>query len=241
MSKKIVLLTGATSGIGCEIAKALSHKTILILTDRNKSKLQSHQTKYQKTGGNIFSFAMDLSIPRSITRVVKCIRTSFPRIDWIINNAGTIEHGKAATLDYGQQEVEKIFRVNVIAPYLLIKHLQTPLMKGTGGVLTIASTAGLRGNPRFPMYSASKAAQINFTESLARSDLFLKNSVKAINLIPGATNTPMRQRIAKDAKTKQSPTIIAQWIMRAITQDDIPESGSSILFLDGKISKQKSH
>lgn len=239
MIKKTILITGATSGIGREIAKTLLGTTTLILIGRNKSKLMALQAEFQKSGSQSLAFVMDLSSTRSINAVSKKIQKTIPRIDWIINNAGTIEDGKKKTLDYGYKTIEKILHVNTIGPYLLIQKLQKPLLKGKGGVLNISSTAGLHGNPRFPIYSASKAALINLTEALAKSDTFLSKSIKAINIIPGATNTPMRQRIAKDAKTKQSPKMIAQWILDMIMTDKIPESGSSILFIDGKITERK--
>ncbi|MFA5129333.1 MAG: SDR family NAD(P)-dependent oxidoreductase [Patescibacteria group bacterium] len=237
MPKKIILITGAASGIGRDIAFALSKEATLILTDRNPSKLRSVHRRCSSDGAEVFSYAMDFSSPASVRSGTKKFRTAIPRIDWIVNCAGTIER-PGDLLNHDRKTIETVMRVNMIAPCEIIKELWAPLRKGNGGIFMVASTAGLHGNPRFPIYSASKAAIINLTESLAKSDLFRTHSKKAIILIPGPTNTPMRQRIAKDAKTKQSPSIISQWLLRAIQKNSAPSSGSSVFFVNGKISKR---
>lgn len=240
MHKQTVLVTGATSGIGKKIAETLSKNVNLILVGRSKTKLRNLSQKLTSSNNTIEVFVMDLSDFLSIRTVATRICKRAPKIDWLINNAGAIESANPDTLKQPEKQFEKIMRVNAIGPYLLTHLIQTSLLRGRGGVFNISSTAGLRGNPGFPFYAASKAALINLTESKARNDQFTARGLKAINIIPGATNTPMRQRVAGDAAQKQSPEIIANWIADAILKNNAPESGISVTFIDGKIKRLKS-
>lgn len=211
MKKRVVLITGATSGIGRALAISLAKEWQIIVVGRYAKKLEALTKIIQETGGVCEPYKMNLASQNSIALTSRHIKANHTHLDWIINNAGTIEE-KKDTLKLSETAFLHTLQVNLLAPYQLIRSLWPILEKGEGGVVNISSTAGLHGNPDFPAYSASKAGLITLSESLARSALFQDKKKYVLNVIPGATNTPMRERVAQDAAKQQSTQVITDWL-----------------------------
>jgi len=112
--------------------------------------------------------------------------------------------------------LKKTFSVNLFAPAYLDYKFKNNLKKN-GGVIAISSTAGLSERPDYPVYAASKSGLNIFSKSLAKYFSKNRKALSSIIICPGPTNTPMRERLAHDAKKHQSPEFIAELIKKIIS------------------------
>jgi short-subunit dehydrogenase len=199
MPKTTVVITGASQGIGFETAKnfaKLENFEIYALS-RNKSKLGKLLTVcagLSKTS-KIIPIAFDLeTLVTQSSDLLQKFPDNFSHIDILINNAGFLVNKpfKEVSID----EIQRIIRINFMAPALLIKEL-LPYMgnKGLTHVINIGSMGGFQGSLKFPglsFYSASKAALANITECLSAE---YENSGIIFNCLAlGAVQTEMLEK-----------------------------------------------
>ncbi|MDO8495013.1 MAG: SDR family oxidoreductase [bacterium] len=222
LNNKKIIVTGASSGIGQEIAISLANAGALIIaTGRNKSRLHHLQKSIIADGGRCSVYDLNLSNYSEIKSFINFTKKNFRVIDWIVNSAGHI--AKKETL----QNAELTVRVNFLAPYYLI-HLLLPFLNKEGGIINISSTAALRSNPTFPVYSASKAALHVLSTALAQRP----SSSPCFTICPGPTNTPMREKIAGDAASKQGPEFISRCVRKIILGKSRYQNGDIIVVRD---------
>lgn len=219
MPSKTILIIGANSDIGTAITNSLR----LVLSPQSTIILHHRSPHSEGVAG-------DLSNPTAITTLCNSIRQQTPTIDWIIYVAGAIIATETTKL-LSPEETRLIFQVNTLAPLHIIEQLETQLNE-QGGVILISSTAGAYGNGGYPIYASAKGALNIYAKSLAKRWHPHKH---AFSICPGGTNTKMRERIAGDATTQQSPSVIATVVCDMVTA---PESFSQSLYLvrDGQVS-----
>ena len=162
----IFLITGASSGIGAEIAKiaALAGHSVAICA-RRIDKLQAIQQEILSSGGNCLAMQVDVSIPEQAQACVEQTINHFGGIDILINNAG---RGNLASVeDTTPEQLHSIFGVNVFSLWYMsapvLRHMKA---KGTGHIVNIASVAGTMGFPFNSAYVSAKHAVMGFTASL---------------------------------------------------------------------------
>jgi all-trans-retinol dehydrogenase (NAD+) len=162
--KKSIVLTGAASGMGRLLSLKLREVDCsLFLIDRNPDGLK--QVLAELDGGRCQaeSIECDLSDLQSVTDLTKKLVEE--KIDILINNAGIVK-GKEVT-ELTDQDVMDTFMVNTIAPIMLTKELLKGMIeRDSGHLVQISSASGLAGVPKLSDYSASKAAILNFDESI---------------------------------------------------------------------------
>ncbi len=167
---KIILITGATDGIGFETAKMLAGEGHhLILHGRNPDKLERVMSE---VGYNAESFVADFSDLDDVAAMAKAVLDSHAHIDVLINNAGVYKAGNTVTKD----GLDIRFVVNTLAPYLLTKAL-LPIMGANGRVINLSSaaqasvdTAAIKGDVRLdhgPAYAQSKLAITMWSREMA--------------------------------------------------------------------------
>ena len=189
-SGKVVLLTGASSGIGEGLALALAKRGAVIgLIARRKELLDSLADRCTNAGGTARVFTLDVTDPESVAAAADELRSEFGRIDILIANAG-IGGNDEETRKYVPQSVRKVIEVNLLgavnAAHAVVPHM---LARGDGQVVAISSLAGFRGLPKSAAYSASKAAMTAFFESLR---LDVQHKGVAVTIIqPGFIKTPL--------------------------------------------------
>lgn len=189
---KVILLTGATDGIGLVTAeKLVAAGHHLLIHGRNENKLKSVEGKLKAlNNGSVNSFCADLSDFSDIENLLTAITKKFSHIDVLINNAGIYKTDKPLT----KNNLDIRFVVNTIAPYILTKRL-LPLMNQSGRIINLSSAAqapvdldALAGKKhieeQFNVYAQSKLALIMWSRHLAAQPSANKPDIISIN--PGS-------------------------------------------------------
>jgi short-subunit dehydrogenase len=185
--KRPALITGASGGIGLELAKLFAadgHE--LVLVARSEEKLRALAEELEHTGVRVTVLPCDLSQPSSPARVFTELRKREIQLGYLVNNAGFGSIGNFWELDRAR-ELEMI-DLNIRA-LVELTHLVLPGMieRKFGRVLNIGSTAGFQPGPRMATYYASKAFVLHFTEALAQE--LRGTGVRATVHCPGPTAT----------------------------------------------------
>jgi NAD(P)-dependent dehydrogenase (short-subunit alcohol dehydrogenase family) len=166
LTGQTAIVTGAASGIGEAIARRLSSAGAKVAIADIDSKGAADTA--QDIGNGAFAIALDITKPDSVTEAVNQVLNLTQSIEIVVNNAGLA--GKAAPIwEQTDEDWHKVLALNVTGPFYLcravIPHMRT---RGYGRIVNIASIAGKEGNPNMVAYSASKAAIIGLTKSIAK-------------------------------------------------------------------------
>ena len=226
---KKVVITGAGSGIGQATALILAQAGAdVIIVSKSQKHLDQTATKLiALAGGDCTAYKVNLEKLAEIESFVKKLKQKFKTIDWLINCAGAIEHEKKL------KDFSAMFTVNSLAPIYLTR-LLTPFLNRHGGIINISSIAGIWGSPASPVYAASKAALNFYSQQVARQFTEAKSGLSCITIAPGRTNTPMRQKIAGDAKLYQGPEVIGQANAQIIAKESRFKNGDMVIVKDGQ-------
>ncbi len=205
-----VLITGASSGIGAEMAKLFAAaRHDLILVARSEDKLQALSGELARTHGiQARVLAADLADSAAPARIFETLAQQGAHLDVLVNNAGFGARGAYAEIDF---EVEsRMIQVNIMAlSHLTRLFLPGMLARRSGKILNVASTAAYVPGPYMAVYYASKAFVLSFSEAIAEE---VKNSgVTVTALIPGPTGT----NFAVTAGNQDTPLFRAGAVMSA--------------------------
>ncbi|MCZ2402041.1 SDR family NAD(P)-dependent oxidoreductase [Paenarthrobacter sp. Z7-10] len=189
LQDRSILLTGAGSGIGREMALELASRSVrLTLVGRRSEPLEEVAAMVRERGGQAHVVALDLTAPGAPAAVVAAAQDRFSGVDVLINNAGNVRAGRLEALD--ESEVLAQIALNLTAPILLTRAAIPALRdSGDGLVVNVSSGIGLIGLPFYSTYAATKAGIAHFGEALRRE--LLGEGVHVLNVYPGATSTPM--------------------------------------------------
>lgn len=188
---QVILLTGAASGIGEDLAECLALcNAKLILLDRNWDQLQKVSEKCQKMGAFVIPYQVDVSDESTMQHIAKEILSRFQHIDLIIANAGI--GGLNPADNFNPAIAIKMMQVNYFGMiYSFAPFLPLMLKRKQGHLVGVSSQAAYRGLPHACSYSASKSAQMKFLESF-RVDL-KKYGISVTSVHPGFVKTHMTQ------------------------------------------------
>jgi len=188
MSNETVLVTGASSGIGMELAKCFAADGCrLILVARNVQALQSLADKLHKTHGvDTRILIADLAKPETPERIFNELKTDNIIVDVLVNNAGFGARGQFVALPL-QRQLEMV-QVNVVAlTHLTGLFLPGMIERRRGGVLNVASAAAFQSGPGMAVYYATKAFVLSFSEAIAEETT--GKGVKITAFCPGSVKT----------------------------------------------------
>jgi NADP-dependent 3-hydroxy acid dehydrogenase YdfG len=188
--EKIVLLTGASSGIGEALALAIAKRGATVgLLARRKDMLEDLAARCESAGGIARVFPVDVTDADGVQRAADDLRAEFGHIDIMIANAGV--NGKSRETQTLQPEaVKKVIDINLMgAVNSVFAVLPQMIGRGSGHLVAISSLAGVRGLPKSGAYSASKAAMTALFESVRLDTLDRGVSVTIIQ--PGFIKTPL--------------------------------------------------
>jgi NAD(P)-dependent dehydrogenase (short-subunit alcohol dehydrogenase family) len=163
-SKKYALVTGAGGGIGLAISAKLQHLGFfVILVDNREEELQIAKDSIPDS----VAFSCDIKTEKSILELASFVSTLGGQLEVVVNAAGVFFEHDVTSLR--EEDYDLIMDVNVKGTFLVSKHFIPELEKNkTSHLINISSTAGLRGSTNRAVYSASKAAVIMLTKSIAR-------------------------------------------------------------------------
>jgi NAD(P)-dependent dehydrogenase (short-subunit alcohol dehydrogenase family) len=166
------LITGGSRGLGLQIAEALGEMGArLVLSARKAEELDTASVHLKKMGIEASAVAADASKESDIARLVDVSLERLGHIDILVNNAGATWGAPAE--DHSLEAWDKVMNLNVRGVFLLTQAVgrRSMIPRRAGRVITVASVAGLRGNPPGMMktlaYNTSKGALVNFTRALA--------------------------------------------------------------------------
>ncbi len=183
---KTALITGASSGIGLELAHVFAqNQTDLVLVARSEKALQNLATTLQnKHNIKVNVLALDLSLPDSAQTVYKYTQSNGINVDYLINNAGFGDYGMFAESNWDKQS--QMINLNILT-LTHLTHLYLPGMinRKHGKIMNVASTASFQPGPTMSVYFASKAFVLHFSEAIANE--LEGTGVTVTALCPGPT------------------------------------------------------
>lgn len=213
-SEQVVLITGASSGIGEALAVELGRRGAAVgLLARREEKLHEVAAKVEAAGGRALAVAVDVRDAVEVKAAAAKVSEHFGRIDVLIANAGMGETTLAREFDI--EVVTQILSVNFLgAMNCVAAVLPEMLARGGGQIVGISSLAAYRGMPGSGAYCASKAALSTFFESL-RTELRPGN-IYVTTIHPGFIDTPMTRGRKQPMPFLMEPDRAARMMLRAI-------------------------
>lgn len=183
----MIWITGASSGIGEELARHLSeYNTRLILSSRRKEELERVKLSLGTDPENVFILPLDLAEPASIAEKAKEAEQAFGRIDILINNGGVSQ--RSLTLETSLETDRKIMEINYFSGVILTKSvLPGMLARGYGHIVAISSITGKFGFPLRSAYAAAKHAMVGFYETLMAE--YHDQGIRTTMVFPGRVRT----------------------------------------------------
>lgn len=214
ITNNTILITGGGSGIGLEIAKALSPTNKIIIVGRNKEKLDAAAKDLE----NIITIQADVTNENDINKLYEEVKTSFGGINILINNAGNAYVYNLANDGDVYSKAVAEFTTNYFAPIRLTDKF-LPLLKeqNEAAIVNVSSIVGLVPGSHLPTYSDSKAALHSHTR-LLRYELAKETNVKVFELMPPLVATDFSAEIG--GKENGIPASdVANDLVKALQED----------------------
>lgn len=190
--RKRALITGASAGIGQELAREFAQRGIdLVLVARRSAALEALSNELTaKNNVSVVIIAKDLQLPGAAKEIYDELTRQNINIDYLVNNAGVGIYGDF--LDSAQQTISGMLQLNMIALTELTRFYAEDMSKrGSGGILNVASTAAFQPGPHMAGYYASKAYVLSLSEALAYE--LKPHGVVVSALCPGPTASEFQQ------------------------------------------------
>ncbi|MDI9974159.1 MULTISPECIES: glucose 1-dehydrogenase [Rhodococcus] len=194
LSGKVAIVTGASRGLGKAAAEALLEEgASVLLVARSRELLEEvHQRYPERTAVQ----PCDMRDVDAVAALADAAVEAFGRLDIVVNNAGIAPAGR---FDEQPQKLwDEVFDVNVRAPAVLTRAAaQYLLSQGSGKIINVASTSGIKGKPTLVAYSSSKGAVLQFTKALAGE--WAKKGVQVNAIAPGAFSTDAQSAVTESS------------------------------------------
>ena len=226
---KVVVLTGASSGIGYSLLKYfISEGAIVYASSRNEREIT------EKDKQECHFELLDLSDEVNVEKYTKVVLQKENRVDILINNAG-VAHNLALIEEMNLEMFNSIIKDNVMPTFNMIKYIM-PIMKknNSGTVINISSRAGRRAVPKLSAYTAAKFAVRGLTESVAKE--VQETGIKCVTISPAGVNTGMRAMVfgKEDAENQQDTSRITEIISEILLGKLQVSNGSDIVIIKDK-------
>ena len=226
---KNVIVTGATRGIGKEIALTLAQNGANIAMNyRNlNSEVEDLINEIKSFGVDVLAIKCDVSITDEVDNFVKEVKSHYNTIDILVNNAGITKDG--LILRMKEEDFDDVLDVNLKGTFNTSKAVSSIMVRQKyGKIINISSVVGISGNAGQCNYAASKAGVIGFSKSVARE--LASRNINVNVVAPGYINTDM---------TKNLPDKVKEEIIKSIPMKKIgdpKEVANLVLFLSSNLS-----
>ncbi|WP_291038404.1 SDR family NAD(P)-dependent oxidoreductase [Herbiconiux sp.] len=210
--RPLALITGASSGIGAQFARRYAREGFdLLLVARSEAPLRALADDLSAEHAITASVhRADLADAADVAGLVEFITRRLPRLDHLVNSAGTAPEGDLDRMD--PDALRQMVDINITALSLLTRAAVIRMRDaGTGTIINIASAAGYQPMPHYAAYAASKSYVIRFTEAL--SEEHREHGLRIFSVAPGDTETPMNPG---PTKNKRQPQQVVETAWRAM-------------------------
>lgn len=211
LENKTALVTGASRGIGRQIAISLAAEGAFVIVNYNGSKERAEQVVKEITekGGKAAAVCCDVADNDACEEMVKNLIAEYGRVDILVNNAGITRDN--LLMKMSEQEFDDVINTNLKGAFHTIRHLSRYFLKQRSGrIINISSVSGITGNAGQANYSASKAGVIGLTKSVARE--LASRGITANAVAPGMVDTEMTEVLSDSIKEQ----MLAQIPLRRI-------------------------
>lgn len=204
---KTALVTGASRGIGREIAKTLAAEGAVVIVNYNGSKEAAEQVaaEIREKGGTAEIYGCNVSDFAAAEEMIKEVVKTHGSLDILVNNAGITKDN--LILKMKEEEFDDVLAINLKGTFNTAKHAARQMLKQKSGcIINISSISGVMGNAGQSNYAASKAGVIGFTKSLARE--LAPREIRVNAVAPGFVETDMTGKLSEtvmEAGKKQIP------------------------------------
>ncbi|MBJ59970.1 MAG: short chain dehydrogenase [Flavobacteriales bacterium] len=240
MKNKVVVVTGASSGIGKACAWYFAKNgSKVILAARSLEKLEIIYKEMISLGCEVLVVKSDVSVESDCKDLISKTITRFNRIDILINNAGISMRATLEEMDLSV--IKKVMDVNFYGTVFCTKYALPYLLQSNGSVVGVSSIAGYKGLPGRTAYSASKFAIHGLLESLRLENL--KKGLHVLIACPGFTASNIRNTalskdgmIQKESPRDESKMMTAEMVAEHIYYAVLKRQNSLVLTFNGKLT-----
>ncbi len=237
---KVVIITGASSGIGEAVAREFARNgSRVVMAARSESKLAEIADDIRSSGGYAEFIRTDVSIEDDCRRLIEFAIKKFGTINILVNNAGLSM--RAAFDDVDLRVLHKLMDVNFWGTVYCTKYALPYLVANKGSLVGVSSVAGFHGLPGRTGYSASKFAIHGFLETVRIENL--KKGLHVMIIAPGFTATEIRKHALvadgseqgespRDEKKLDTPEYVAKWVLKGIRK----KKRNKLLTWDGRFT-----
>ena len=197
MSNKIILVTGASRGIGREIAYELAKEGNIVIANYNKSKDMAESLKKiaKNEALNIDIYKADVSNREEVKEMINYILNKYKRIDVLVNNAG-IDQEKMFQ-DITDNDWNEVIKTNLYSVFCVTQEIIPNMVSNKSGcIINISSIYGIKGGSCAALYSASKAGIDGITKSLAKE--LGPSKIRVNSIAPGYIDTDMNKHFSSE-------------------------------------------
>jgi 3-oxoacyl-(acyl-carrier-protein) reductase len=199
LMSKVALVTGASRGLGREIAIGLAKQGAIVIVNYNGSKEKANEVveEIKNMGQQAVSYQCNVSDYEATGEMLKTLIKEYGRIDILVNNAGITKDNLIMKMT--EEDFDQVIDINLKGTFNTIKHISRQMLKQKSGkIINISSVVGVLGNAGQSNYSASKAGVIGLTKSMARELASRGITVNAI--APGFIETEMTEILSEEVK-----------------------------------------
>lgn len=226
---KVVIVTGASSGIGRATALAFAREGAAVaIADKDKATGDQVALEIRQSGGDAEVFTTDVSRESEVRALLEAVLGRWGRLDVLVNNAGIYHQADATATP--ETVWNNVMAVNLTGAFLCIKHAVPVMMQAGGGaIVNVASEAGLVGIRNQVAYNVSKGGLISLTRSCAVD--FATNGIRVNCVCPGTTDTPLVRAAVGRAADPRAARRALEEVRPADRLGKPEEIASAILYL----------